>query len=268
MGTMGAMIFPIASNDGMPPWDQRILLGGFSPCSVIDWPGRRAATIYLSGCPWRCPYCHNPALQRRQRKTSLVWSDIVDALLSRRDALEGVVFSGGEPTADSALPEAVSAVRDLGLPVGLHTGGAYPDRLARVLPLVDWVGFDLKADYDTYDALTGARGSAGRATRSARLIIDSGVAHEFRLTWHPEVLEESAAILAVHFARHLGARRFVLQEYRSEGVAQDTGLEARPQIPEKLAAQVRKLFADSEIRAEICGLLPAETSSVRKSVCR
>lgn len=265
---MGAMILPTASNECLLSWDQRILLGGFSPSSVIDWPGRRAATIYLSGCPWRCPYCHNPVLQRRQRSASLVWSNIADTLLAQRDALEGVVFSGGEPTADGALPEAVSAIRKLGLPVGLHTSGAYPERLARVLPLLDWVGFDLKADYDTYDVLTGARGSAGRATRSARLVIESGVAHEFRLTWHPEVLDESAAILAVHFARHLGARRFVLQQYRSEGVAQDAGLGVQAQIPERLAEQVRKLFADSEIRAEICGLLPAETSSVRKSACR
>lgn len=243
------------------PWSQRILLGGFTPLTAVDWPGRQAATIFLSGCPWRCPYCHNPRLQRRQRDSLLAWETIMETLCARRQVIDGVVFSGGEPTADSTLPEAVAAVKALGFPIGLHTSGAYPERLTKVLPLLDWVGFDLKTDYASYDALTGARGSAARVTQSARQIVASGVAHEFRLTWHHEVLSEDAAVLAAHFAQHLGARRFVLQEYRVDGVADGTGLAPHAPIPARVVAQVRGLFADCEVRGEICGLVGVPDSA-------
>lgn len=235
------------------PWQTRILIGGFTPFSAVDWPGKRVATVFLQGCPWRCGYCHNPGLQTRSRAQGLGWGD-VEALLRRdRPGLDGVVFSGGEPTVDRCLPDAIAAVRSLGLGVGLHTNGAYPDRLAEVLPLLDWLGFDLKTDYDTYDTLTGARGSGARVTESARLILASGIDHEFRMTWHHTMMSEEAARLAAHFAHHLGARRFVLQVFRPEGVLPD----AQPgesEVPTQLLAELAELFEDFELRREICGL--------------
>jgi pyruvate formate lyase activating enzyme len=238
----------------LAPWTERILLGGFEPFSTVDWPGKLAATIFLRGCPWRCVYCHNPHLQKRSRDPLLGWPPIAAELAARQGWLDGVVFSGGEPTADSTLPEAIAAVKALGFQVGLHTGGAYPERLAAVLPLLDWVGFDLKTDYAGYAALTGAPGSGARATRSARQIVASGVAHEFRLTWHHQVLSEEAAALAAHFAKELGARRFVLQQYRTEGVAAGDTLDPHSPIPVTLFEQVSALFEDFEVRGEICGL--------------
>lgn len=236
-----------------PPWQERILIGSFDPDALHDWPGRRTATIYLLGCPWRCVYCHNPRLQKRNREATPSWALIARQLESLRGKIDGVVFSGGEPTADRCLPEAIVAVQAMGLPVGLHCSGAYPDRLEKILPLIDWIGFDLKADYAGYEAVTGAPGSASRATRSAQLIVASGLAHEFRLTWHHEVLSENAALLAAHFARHLGARRFVLQLFRSEGV-NDASLAPDSLPSPTLINQIRTLFADFELRSEICGL--------------
>jgi len=234
-------------------WTSRILLSGFEPSSTVNWPGRVAATIYLRGCPWRCAYCHNPHLQKRGCAPSLSWQRVTAQLEAQRAQLQGVVFSGGEPTAESTLPEAIASVRAMGLPVGLQTSGAYPERLAAVLPLLDWVGLDLKTDYAGYDQLTGAPGSAARVTQSARAIVASGVAHEFRLTWHHEVLSEEAALLAAHFARHLGAQRFVLQLFRQEGV-ENTELAPDSMPSPALVEQIRALFADFELRSEICGL--------------
>lgn len=236
------------------PWSGRILLGGFEAFSTVDWPGKLVATIFLRGCPWRCPYCHNPHLQKRGRDAGLDWDTIAEQLGARRGWLDGVVFSGGEPTADSTLPEAISAIKGMGFAVGLHTGGAYPERLARILPQLDWVGFDLKTAYEDYDELTGAPGSAARATQSARQIVASGVSHEFRLTWHHEVVSHEAARLAIHFARNLGAQRFVLQQYRTEGVAPEQTLAPASRIPQELVEEAARLFADFEVRGEICGL--------------
>lgn len=242
------------------PWQTRLLTAGFTPSSKVDWPGRCAATVFLRGCPWRCAYCHNPQLQSRKGAgPSPTWAEIVAALEAGRGQLEGVVFSGGEPTADTCLAEAIRAVRAMGFEVGLHTGGAYPERLEAVLPLLDWVGFDLKTDYESYPALTGAPGSGARATRSAHLIVDSGVAHECRLTWHPQLISEDSALLAAHFAHQLGLRHFVLQEYRNEGVC-NPDLAPQAAAPARLIARVREVFPQLVVRGEICGLAPEETT--------
>lgn len=244
----------------MPPqnhdshWTARIQIGGFG-LSTIDWPGRSSATIFLQGCPWRCAYCHNPELQARSRRGKLAWEAILARLEACRGKIEGVVFSGGEPTVDRCLPEAVDALRKMGFPVGLHTNGAYPERLASLLPRLDWVGLDLKSDYEHYDALTGAPGSAARVTESARLLVSSGVSHEFRLTWHQSMMSRDAARLAAHFAHHLGAKRFVLQAFHPAGVS--PGLATSEAPPAALVAELAGLFEDFELREEICGLAPS-----------
>lgn len=240
----------------LTPWTERVQLGGFVPLSSVDWPGKRVATLFLRGCPWRCAYCHNPHLQGRGCTAGPAWEAIVARLEKDRGALDGVVFSGGEPLADRTLPEQLRELRQRGFRLGLHTGGAYPQRLAPLLPWLDWVGFDLKTDYAYYDALTGAKGSAAKATQSARLIVHSGVDHEFRLTWHHQVVSADSALLAAHFASHLGARRFVMQVYREEGVTPGN-LDAHSTPPPLLLERIREIFPDFELRGDNCGLSAA-----------
>ena len=96
----------------------------------------------------------------------------------RRGLLDAVVFSGGEPTQQPALPQAMREVKALGFLVGLHTAGIVPRRLAEVLPLVDWVAMDMKAKFDGHESVTRVRGSARRAHESRELILASGTACE------------------------------------------------------------------------------------------
>jgi pyruvate formate lyase activating enzyme len=236
------------------PWTERARIGSLiAPSSTSDWPGTRAATVFLRGCPWRCAYCHNPHLQPRGLAATFAWSDIAEQLERCRGQIDGVVFSGGEPTSDRTLPDQILWARECGFRVGLHTNGAYPARLPTILPLLDWVGFDLKTDYEHYDALTGARGSADRVTQSARLIVDSGVDHEFRLTWHHDVVSELSALRVADFAQHLGARRFVLQAYRADGVA--SGIVAEQSAPPpRLLQGIAALFDAFQFREENCAL--------------
>ena len=111
------------------------------------------------------------------------------ALLARRHGLlDGLVFSGGEPTRQRALVAAAAEVRDAGFGVGLHTSGAYPNRLPALLPLVDWVGFDVKAPVRLYRAITRVGGpttSADATFASLRLVLDSGVDVQVRTTVDP-----------------------------------------------------------------------------------
>lgn len=228
------------------PWQQRIRIGGFEPFSTVDWPGMMAGVVFLMGCPWRCGYCQNPELQHRSDDPNMSWSHVEEMLLERRDWLDGVVFSGGEPTIDSALPNAIRTVRALGFRVALHTGGGYPERLLEVLPLLDWVGFDIKADAAHYDAITGAKGSAFRAMRSAKLLLDSGVPHEFRMTYHSALLSEEAVLRATDSLAALGATQFVLQEFRPTGVVKP--LPTHTGIAASLLGKLERRFAHVQLR--------------------
>lgn len=192
-------------------------VGGITPFTTTDYPGRLAAVIFVQGCPWRCGYCHNPHLQSRTEDGPLAWESVLALLRRRVGLVDAVVFSGGEPTIDPALPDAIREVRALGYGVGLHTAGMYPRRLDEVLPLVDWVGMDIKATRQGYDTVTQVAGSARAAWDSAALVLASGVAHEFRTTAHP-ALHAPADILALaQTLSAMGVRDYALQIFRSVG---------------------------------------------------
>ena len=157
-------------------------IGGLTPFTTIDYPDHLAAVIFCQGCPWRCGYCHNRNLLDADVPGDLCWDKVMTFLESRSGLLDAVVFSGGEPTLQPYLTEAVQAVRERGFLVGLHTAGAFPETLRETLPFLDWVGMDLKAPFSEYERITGVPGSGDNARESALLVRESGVAHQFRTT--------------------------------------------------------------------------------------
>ena len=157
-------------------------VGGLTPLTSIDYPGELAAVVFCQGCPWRCGYCHNPDLLAPRGRHLLPWPLIMDFLRHRQGLLDAVVFSGGEPTLQRALGEAMDEVRALGFRIGLHTAGIYPRRLTALLPRLDWVGLDIKAMPEDYLALTGAPDSGERAWQSLGLLLANGIPMEVRTT--------------------------------------------------------------------------------------
>ncbi|MEV7416174.1 anaerobic ribonucleoside-triphosphate reductase activating protein [Streptomyces sp. NPDC089919] len=194
-----------------------IRIGGWSRLSTCDWPGRLVTTVFCQGCPWRCGYCHNPALLDPRTAPAVAWSAVTDHLARRRGLLDGVVFSGGEPLLQPRLADAARAARDLGFGVGLHTGGAYPRRFEELLSagLLDWVGFDVKAHPDAYDRITGTRGAFPPAGRSLRLLLDSGVDHQLRTTVDPALMDAEAVTALRTWLDGQGLRGHVWQEARA-----------------------------------------------------
>jgi len=162
-----------------------LAIGGLTPFTTIDYPGKLAAVVFCQGCPWRCGYCHNRQLLDSGTAGVIEWQMVVELLEQRRGLLDGVVFSGGEPTLQPGLPQALAEVRQMGFLTGLHTAGPLPERLAACLPLLDWVGMDLKAPFDCYDVITGVPGSGKAAEHSAELVRQSGLPHQFRTTVDP-----------------------------------------------------------------------------------
>ncbi len=193
-----------------------------TPLSTTDYPGTLAAVLFCQGCSWRCVYCHNPHLIPVDAAPERGWGEALDFLRRRVGLLDAVVFSGGEPTLQDGLADAMRDVRRLGFQIGLHTAGSYPERLAEVLPLLDWVGLDVKASFQRYEVVNGVAGSGAKVQESLSLIVESGVEHECRTTVHPTLFTEAelAALSQSLFA--LGARRHVLQAFRAAGCRDKT----------------------------------------------
>lgn len=221
-----AGLAPSAGPDAPPP--PSLQVGGFTPLSTSDWPERLAAVVFVTGCPWRCAYCHNPDLLTRRPAgaavpVGLAWPDLLVRLQRRRGLLDGVVFSGGEPTLDPGLADAVQSVKAAGLAVGLHTGGASPRRLAGLLPDLDWVGLDLKTDPDDYERVTGTARSGHAAWDSLELLLAAGTPHELRTTFHPPTVTWPALLRLAERLERRGVTRWVLQRCfvrRADGMGQ------------------------------------------------
>lgn len=192
-------------------------IAGFAPFSSVDWPGLLSATVFLQGCPWECTYCHNPAMQDTRAPGVIAWSTVLATLQDRQGLLDAVLFSGGEPTRQRGLPAAMRVARELGFKVGLHTAGAFPGRLAPLLPLVDWVGIDIKAAPTAYERITGKAVSGMRAWSALELVQDSGVDYEVRITVDPTVHTRADVFDAVREVIRRGAKAPVLQQARPDG---------------------------------------------------
>jgi pyruvate formate lyase activating enzyme len=162
-----------------------IEIGGLIPFTTIDYPGKLAAVLFCRGCPWRCGYCHNRHLIPATGGESVSWPEVIALLRRRSGLLDAVVFSGGEPTMQAGLCDAIRTVRGMGFKVGLHTAGSFPEMLMECLPELDWVGMDIKAPFDEYEAITGVPDSGEVARKSVELLRMSGIPHQFRTTLDP-----------------------------------------------------------------------------------
>lgn len=196
-------------------------VGGITPFSATDYPGQLAAVVFIQGCPWRCGYCHNPHLQLRTGASPLRWQQVIDLLRRRVGLIDAVVFSGGEPTTDPALADAILSVKALGFEIGLHTAGTYPQRLAAILPLLDWVGIDVKAPFERYDRITGAAGSGAQARACVEAVVASGVRHECRTTIHPALMAERDILALARTLAGSGVQDYALQVFRATGCNDD-----------------------------------------------
>lgn len=228
-----------------------IRVGGLVPMSTADFPGQLAAVVFLQGCPWRCRYCHNPHLIPATAPTGIGWSEVRAFLSRRRKLLDAVVFTGGEPVFQRDLPKAIAEAKKLGFKTGLHTGGGYPSRLETLLPDCDWIGMDIKAPFASYERVTGVPGSGEKARASAMRLIESGIDYEFRTTVHPQLLGEDEIIQMCRELAGLGAKRYVLQEFRAQGCA-DTELcndhRENPVVNEAMLSRLRSMLPDLSVR--------------------
>lgn len=218
-------------------------VGGFVPFSATDYPGQFSAVIFCQGCPWSCTYCHNPHLQEFSTG-NIEWPTIMEFLRRRQGLLDAVVFSGGEPTMQNSLPEAIVEVKRLGYLVGMHTAAIEPKMFEEVLPLIDWVGLDVKALPANYAAIT-SRINAGKTVFDAlKLVVGSGKNYEIRTTIH----NTKSAMDLCHLAKilsELDVQNYTIQLARTSDRKASS---ADQRIMQEQIEQIRPLFKTLVVR--------------------
>ena len=201
---------------------EHLKIAAITPYTSIDYPGYFSAVAFIQGCPWRCRYCHNPHMQPREFPPQYLhssWEELIALLKRRQGLLDAVVFSGGEPTLDPALADAMSRVKEMGFKIGLHTSGCYPEHVKKVIGLVDWVGLDVKAALSeevAYRWITGLEKSnpAQNVSESLAIIQAAQVSYECRTTAHPVYLPDAKILSLARELKERGVETFALQVYR------------------------------------------------------
>ena len=170
-----------------------VKIAGLQKFSLIDYPGKVAAVIFTQGCNLRCPYCHNPQLVKPSFfQEPIPAEQILSFLESRKDKLQGVVVTGGEPTMQPDLIPLIEAIRTMGYQVKLDTNGTHPETLQKLLDLglLDYVAMDLKSSMENYERAVGVRVNVDKIKQSMDLLLNSKIDYQFRTTVVKPVCDE------------------------------------------------------------------------------
>ena len=224
---------------------------GLVKTSIVDYPGKIATVVFVGGCNFRCPYCHNADLVLRPDSLpDIEVGEVLRLLAERRGFVDGVVITGGEPTLQADL-DFFREVKALGLAVKLDTNGYHPHSLQRLLQegLLDYVAMDAKGPLEKYPLVAGRRIDTKRIENSIQLVLSSEIEHEFRTTVVPGmVVVEDVDAVAQSIA---GARQYVLQQFRPSLTLapQFTMMDPYPAaVLEEMADAARRWVANVSIR--------------------
>ena len=191
---------------------------GLQKTTLLDFPGRVAATLFTGGCNFRCPFCHNSGLLSGDAEAAYSVRKILQFLEKRKRILEGVCITGGEPTLQPDLEDFIRDIRSLGLAVKLDTNGYRPDVLKALCQkgLLDYAAMDIKAGRDRYETAAGVCGlDMKRIDESIRFLLEGHLPYELRTT----------VVRGIHEAEDFrqigpwikGCRRYFLQAFKDSG---------------------------------------------------
>ena len=211
-------------------------IAGLQKTTLVDYPGKVAATVFTLGCNFRCPYCHNPELVLPEKfLPTLENASFFTFLEERRGRLEAVCITGGEPTIQPGLADFIRQIKDMGFLVKLDTNGTRPEILRQLFQRgdIDYIAMDLKAPLSKYGSLTGlTRSSIEQICASIALIMQSGIPYEFRTTVMKPLLEVADFEAIGELIQ--GTPTYYLQNYRAS---------------KQVGTQVFTPFTDEELKS-------------------
>lgn len=196
-----------------------MIIGGLQKLTLIDYPGKLAATVFLAGCDFRCPWCYSSELvlpEKIVRQPKISEKEFFRFLKSRQGLLEGVVICGGEPLINRGLPKFIKKIKKLKYSVKIDTNGSWPEMLGDLInkKLIDYVAMDIKAPKEKYEKAVGRRVNIKNIEGSISLLKKGKVDYEFRTTIVPTLLKKEDVLKIARWIS--GARKYYLQNFRPE----------------------------------------------------
>jgi pyruvate formate lyase activating enzyme len=228
---------------------------GFIPTSFSDWDGKLVSIVFVGGCNYRCPFCQNyPLLTKEDPKQVVEWETIARHLEDKKQWIDGVVISGGEPLLHPEVGDLCARIKQLGFSVKLDTNGSFPYGLMKLcaLKVVDYVALDIKTALDErYDKACGGKVEVGLVERSLEFLLKGKTDYEFRTTLVPSLVgkDEVAAIAN----RIKGARKYALQQFVPENARSVTYRRKKPyaqKVVQELAAIARPNVKELVVRGK------------------
>ena len=203
-----------------------MIFGGIQKNSLIDYPSKVSCVLFTQGCNFRCPYCHNPRLiPCRQKGSATIPADeVLSFLAQRKNWLDGVVVTGGEPTLQKDLFGFCGQLKEMGFSIKLDTNGSRPEAIEKLINgrRVDYIAMDIKTDPDRYAPVFTAIEDVRCIRESINTILASGLDHEFRTTCVKPFVDADAIRVIGHSIG--GAQKYVLQQAQYiEGHVLDPG---------------------------------------------
>jgi len=200
---------------------------GLQKMTLLDYPGRVACTVFLGGCDFRCPFCHNFDLVVGPLPETVSEEEFFTFLGKRKGLLDGVAITGGEPCLRTDLPDFIARLKGEGFSIKLDTNGYHPKMLAHLMDagLVDYIAMDVKNSPAKYARTVGLQSiDLARINESISLLLNGPVAYEFRTTVVRELHE--AADFEEIGGWIEGAERYFLQAFTSRDTVPDPSLSA------------------------------------------
>jgi len=189
-------------------------IGGLQKFSLIDYPEKICAIIFTQGCNFRCPYCHNPELADPDLYEECIPEEEIFAFLEKRkEKLDAVSITGGEPILQPDLIDFIQKIKAMGYFVKIDTNGSHPEVLKTLIEdkLIDYVAMDVKAPLEKYQKITRSKTNPDLIKQSIKLIKNSRIPYEFRTTVVKSQLKENDLLSIAGLVKN--ARLYVLQKF-------------------------------------------------------
>ena len=226
-------------------------IAGLQKMTLLDFPGRVACTVFTQGCNFRCPFCHNSDLLPMKGDVYMTDEELLAFLQKRTGLLDGVCFTGGEPTMQPELPKLMKSIKDLGYAIKLDTNGTNPKMLKEMVEagLLDYVAMDIKNSPDCYPETAGMDARLlSKVEQSIAYLISGKVDYEFRTTVVEELHTEQAIEAMGKWLQDVGKGqkpgKWFLQCYTDRDSVLFAGLSAPTAETMRRYAQKLEPFAD------------------------
>lgn len=187
--------------------------------SMIDYPGETCTVLFTGACNFNCDYCYNKTLKVAEDK--LFDNEILPKLLNRREFVDHVVLSGGEPTIDKNFDYIIDTLYKNGFKIGLHTNGSNPDKVINNIDKIEYLGIDIKTSFDKYDIVAGTKVDVDSVKKTIEFVIKSGKQYEFRTTLFPRDVNENDVLSIAQYLKEIGANKYHLQQFYPVNGAED-----------------------------------------------